>query len=309
VLASEPTVEEMCAGTLGLDPEVQQFVDVQCEVNATVFGDGVEPSAAYAVEGWNATTGTYTVFGASGQIAEFETVYVLAGNVAVDAPDLFALGVDVAFAMGVLTGPEGSIAVSGTVLTTGALTLDEEPVLLINEVLEEPELAVFATAARLESGIRVTDLETLETTTLIGAPIGDSMVLLGSPTDPSTVYAVGLDGGGAAPGSIGSGDSTAQQECIGQAYARYQIAVDAAVATYKACMTAALKTALECAIGCGLLSLFIPLLPAIIGCGLCIAYYATTANQCGDNLSIAMDAAGKTLALDLRACGVLLVHD
>ncbi|GIK18040.1 MAG: hypothetical protein DYG93_03685 [Leptolyngbya sp. PLA2] len=289
----------VCNGGVSVPPEIQPWVDLQCQVHQAIFADAAEPSAAYVIDTAVQGPGYYTGINHEEREIEFEAVWVVQVDVESVTPELAAQGVTCHPVIGRLSGDEGQVPIAGVVIRTRGVILVEEDVflLLVNAVLSEADFEVFAQAGRIAGGVRIIDATTLSSTPLALATSAEAMWIHGS--DVSTIFRQG----GNVPG--------VDVACVERAYRRYNIAVNAANQSAEACYDNAWAVFVICMTGCGVVATVIPgvsWIASVVCVGLCVATSALMYEACGTQHSIALDAAKQQLALDLEACGVVIVE-
>ncbi|HRQ71554.1 MAG TPA: hypothetical protein PLU35_00835 [Phycisphaerales bacterium] len=290
---TRPDDHPACNGGPSAPPEVQEWVDLHCQIHQALFADAAEPSAAYAINTPIQGTGYYAGVNHEGREVEFEAIWVVQGDVGSVAPELAAQGVTCHLVIGRLSAEAGQVPIAGMVVRPmGFVFPEEEYVLFVGAILSEAELEVFAEAARITSGVRVTDASTLSSTPLAMATSAEVMWVQTS--DMSTVFR----DGGSVPG--------VDMACVQRAYRAYNIAVSAANAAVASCMTDAMITFSICMAVCAG-SAFLPGVGWVwtaICAGACLANQARQMATCVVNLNIALEAAKQNLILALQACGM-----
>lgn len=157
-----PATDTSCTQTLSVPPEVQEWVDLQCAVNTAIFGDGLEPSAAYAMDAAVEGPGSYTGQTYDERPIELDVVWTVAADLEHEAPELVAEGVAAQFVIALMSGVGGDVPIAGIVMQTGSLALDEGSVLMVCDILSESEFGLFQTVGALEQGMQVWNISTNE---------------------------------------------------------------------------------------------------------------------------------------------------
>lgn len=297
-----PTLDTSCTQTLSVPAEVQQWIDLQCAVNSAIFGDGLEPSAGYAMDTAVEAPGFYTGQTYDGRPIELDVVWTVAADLENEAPELATEGVTAHFVIALMSGVGGDVPIAGVVMQTGPYTLDEGYVLIVCDILCEAEFALFQDAALLDQGMQVWNVSTNEVGPLDTLD-PDALTLWSPGFDPST-FIQATPGG--TPGSIGIG-----LDCIEAADEILQIDLNAAQERLASCVTDAMA-AFAVALGlCALaavalvnpLSFFINL--ACVA--LAAALLAGMLRGCAHDLMIDMAAAYARYRVALQQCGVLIL--
>lgn len=296
-----PATDTSCTQTLSVPPEVQEWVDLQCAVNTAVFGDGLEPSAAYAMDTAVESPGLYTGQTYDERPIELDVVWTVAADLENGAPELVAEGVTAQFVIALMSGVGGDLPIAGVVMQTGPYTLDEGYVLMVCDVLSETEFALFQNVALLEQGMQVWNMTTNEVGSL--ETLEPQALTLWLPGfDPSTLIQ-GTPGG--TPGGIGVG-----AECVDLAYANFEIDRDAAAAEAAICIALVMAIWAVGVAACTAGSLLLgPLSP--LGFALCLAPFmaeqALGLAACAAIAAVKMHAAWERLRLALLQCGVMIL--
>ncbi|MCL4221296.1 MAG: hypothetical protein KJZ65_07990 [Phycisphaerales bacterium] len=197
--SASASTETSCTQTLSVPPEVQDWVDMQCAVNTAIFGDGLEPSAAYAMDTAVDQPGFYTGQTYDERPIELDVVWTVAADLENEAPELVAEGVTAQFVIALMSGDGGDLPIAGIVMQTGTLTLDDGPIRMVCDILSESEFDLFQDVAALEQGMRVWNMSTNEAGSLETLD-PDAMTLWLPGIDPSTLIQ-GTPGGN--PGGNG----------------------------------------------------------------------------------------------------------
>jgi len=231
-----------------LPPEAaaaQAFVDMQCQIHQTLFNDGSEAGVAFRLGDTDITTpGAYPATDWRGEEVQFKVVRAISMDLQELEPELFDQGVIARIVFGRLAGPAGDVNVSGVAIYPKEITLDEEFLLLVSEVLTEPQLAIHEEISRIQAGVRVLDTGTFQSHSL--ATVTSAATMFAAGADMSSLFATGVN-------AAGGGEVDAS--CVEAAYAQYQIAMDAANASMAACLiNATVEFAAEMA-GCALIAI------------------------------------------------------
>ncbi|KAA0217272.1 MAG: hypothetical protein DYG94_01455 [Leptolyngbya sp. PLA3] len=296
-----PSTDTSCTQTLSVPPEVQDWVNMQCAVNAAAFNDGLEPSAAYAMDTAVEAPGLYTGQTYDERPIELDVVWTVTADLENEAPELVAEGVTAQLVIALMSGVGGDVPIAGIVMQTGTLTLDEGYLLLVCDILSESEFATFQSAALLEQGMQVWNMSTSEIGSL--ETLDPEALTLWLPGfDPSTLIQ-GTPGGN--PGGIGVG-----ADCVNFAYANFQIDKDAAAAEAAICIALVMAIWAVGVAACTAGSLLLgPLSP--LGFALCLAPFmaeqALGLAACAAIAAVNMNAAWERLRLALLQCGVMIL--
>jgi len=273
------------------DPDLQSVFELHCSVHSTLFNDGQSPTVVYSFEDPIEQPGVYDGFNYRDQNVEFDVVYAVEADIQNEVPSLFAAGGSVHMVAGTLAGTAGEVAVAGAVLY--GLTNESDYMLLVTSTLSSAELAIFTNAAAITKGAVVIDDST-------------SYPVATATTVPATLSVYGGDF--STLHGVGSG---VDPSCVQAAYDTYNNSVDTANAILAVCLASAIALHLACM---GLCSAAVLLGP--IGWGLtaacvlaCLAELAVASAACTATAMIMIDAAHDQLAIDLAACGIIVVED
>lgn len=296
-----PSTDTSCTQTLSVPPEVQEWVDLQCAVNTAIFGDGLEPSAAFAMDTAVEAPGLHTGQTYDERPFELEVVWTVAADLENEAPELVAEGVTARFVIALMSGAGGDLPIAGVVMQTGTYTLDEGYVLMVCDILSESEFALFQDVALLEQGMQVWNMSTNEVGSLETLE-PEALTLWLPGLDPSTLIQ-GTPGG--TPGPIGGAN------CVRAAEQILRIDLDAAQARLASCVTDAMVVFTLALAACALAAVFL-VSPFsflyIIGCvAIAAAVLAGMFRGCANVLMIDMAAAYARYRVALQQCGVLIL--
>lgn len=295
-----PSTDTSCTQTLSVPPEVQEWVDLQCAVNTAIFDDGLEPSAAYAMDTAVEGPGLYTGQTWDERPIELDVVWTVAADLENEAPELVAEGATAQFVIALMSGIGGDVPIAGIVMQTGSLTLDEGLVPMVCDILSESEFGLFQTVAALEQGMQVWNMSTNEVGSLEMLD-PDAMTLWLPGFDPSTLI---QETPGGTPGPIGIAP-----ECVEEANARFDSCAAAARATAATCIARAIRDFGLCMLLCAAIGLVAPLpwIPSLICAAACTVGLLNGLSDSADDLAIALAACWGTLRQELALCGVRIL--
>jgi len=277
----------------GLPEDVQDMITTQCEVHAAIFADQIEPSFVYGFPGPMPQPGTWTGHDYLNRQVEFHADWTMPLNLRDLAPDLWARGIEVYIVVGALSGPAGAAHVSALEIKTGDLSLDQEYLLFVTEVVTQQRSDEFKAISRIQAGPRVMDPATAQFYSIDEAPF---VPIWSSAADLSTLY---ITNGGS---PVGSG-------CLNNAFANYNLCMQTAQTNLESCMIDVILDWSICMGFCAAGSLLLPVTTILVGLcvAACFAYAARQTASCLRNYSNAADACKQQLILDVRACGANIV--
>jgi hypothetical protein len=292
-----PITDTTCEQTLSVPPEVQDWIDMQCVVNNAIFDDGLEPTAAFAIDTAVTQPGTYAGEAYDGREISLEAAFVVEADLENEAPELILDGVSAYLVIARLSGAAGNLPVVGLVMQTGTYTPDTEYLLLVCDVMSEEDFSLFADATRIAGGVRVLDVGTFTSEPLSSTEMTGTIWM--AENDPATLYRD-------EPGGQGGGIDL---NCIRAAYKAYQIAVDAARAVTAICVAGVVGLFAVC-MGALLATAWLlgPIGPiaAGIGAAACLSELSIGLAGCTAIAAIEMNAAAQQLQAALLGCGVII---
>ncbi|HHN77489.1 MAG TPA: hypothetical protein ENK11_02280 [Phycisphaerales bacterium] len=286
-----------CVEILDAPPEVQEYANLQCQVNTALFDGGLEPTVVYTMDTPVTQPGTYSGQTYDGRTIALNAVFVVELDLENAAPDLAGQGVSGYLVVARMTGSAGSVQIAGVVIETGSLTLDEQPILIISNVLSDEDYAAFADLTRIAGGVRVVDTSTLTIEPLSSVDSAESAWVSGK--DPATIFT----------GAVVNRGGAVDVQCVQQAYTNYQIDADAAAWRAGICVAEAMGIWAICMAAC--IATFAwggVNFPGTAICVLsCLAVAAIASARCFADLAVDMRAARQRLMNALLACGVTIV--
>ncbi|MFN7020948.1 MAG: hypothetical protein ACK4WH_06425, partial [Phycisphaerales bacterium] len=233
-----------CPDTTRQDQDISDFVDVQCQVQETIFADGVEPGMAYGFGTDITRTGLYYGERWNGSEVSFDAVHVLELNIKDSAPALYSQGVSARAVVGKLGGRAGGAYIRGAVMSMGTLSTDTKYLLLVASVISENDVDLYAQATRVQAGVRALDVQTFVSYPL--SAVTSASAMSASPDDLASLYGTGVNAGG------GGVDAN----CVKSAYGAYNIAMKAANDRLANCIVDAVTCFAICMRHCAVGSFF-----------------------------------------------------
>ena len=285
-----------CEAPLTTDPDVQRFIDQQCDARAAMFGDAQDPGTAFAFDRPLNKPGLFDGKTWLDEPITIEIVHAVPADLKNHAPDLFFLGVEAYALVGTLAGPAGSIPVHALAVSdpSGAAPIHA---LIVADTLTPAQLDAYAALTRLDAGPRVVDSQTGASKPL--SAYDTHADLWAYEGDLATIYAQ--------PASNPPG---VDPNCVRAAYKRHRIAVNAAHDRYTACVALAMIEFNLCMGGCvaGVIwgGFGVPL--TLTCSAICLASKVALMSYCQYVYSTDIEAARRTLIVDLEACGMIIAE-
>jgi hypothetical protein len=281
-----------CDGTVSIPTGLQDLLAAHCTARLATFGDDQDPGTCFEFGKSLDKLGIYEGTTWLGEPITLLVVHVADAGLQGD-PDFAASGTEGFAVYGTLAGPLGSIPVGGIAFSN--FPGGSQHVFMITRTLTTGELEVFSNATMIRAGVAVVDTATAAVSPL--AELGSAATVLANAENLSVLYA--------------SDGNEIDVDCVKLAYARHNIATDAARGTYKACMVTKAVEFAACMGFCAATA-FVPgpWTPFLVtGCSLtCLVYEASEMVGCEATYYYATKAADETLRLDLAACGVTFFY-
>jgi hypothetical protein len=274
--------------------EVIDYANVLCTVWQAMFNDGSSPGLGFGFVKDIAQPGKYTGNVWDGREVGFEAVMVVNLDLKTNAPELYEQGVVARGVVGRLSGVAGGVTIAGVVIVPKGITADDRFVLQVVQLLSSEDYATYTRNARIESGVRVLDVNTWKSIPL--SEVTSASSLSASSDDLGSLYGTDVNVAGA-----GGAVDTA---CVQRAYAAYAVSAQLARDNLETCMISAIRTFAICMAAAIAVSIWGTPAATVIASLACVAYEAERMATCVSTNSNAMRAAQQTLNNALRACGM-----
>lgn len=298
--AVPPVTDTACSNITTYPNEVQPWVQTQCTVDETLFGDEWAASSAYYVEGDVQTGGGVTLKTYDHREAHLSVVYAQEVKMpgAEATPNIEALRPT--FVVGRMKGSVGSLPVFGVAFNEAGRGLADQTVFSVISITDEETLEAYTTMVRvLAAEVRVLSLTSLQSKPLSQTSLtaGELMV---SDADPSQLLTLTANLGNAP-----AAGSEPDPECIKRAYEDYAIDMQQAKDNLNTCVMGvmALWTAMVAIcvapavfplIGWGLSlgCLAAAMAEQVIGLGICTSMNANEVKAANARLKLALSRCG-----------------
>jgi len=280
-----------CDGSLSVPPATQGWINVQCQIRQATFGDQVDPGIAYKFDVPINKNGTFAGLTYQSEAVTLTIVHTVQSDMKIVASELYSSGAEVYTVFGKLGGPAGKVPVLGIAMK--GVTDDGGWMFMVASIPTMNQMDAFSAMSRLAGGVRV-----VNSTTGVSTPLDevDSPTFLSAhSSDLSTLYCCN---------GVTTGNDV-DTECLEAAIARYDVAMQAAMASLSACTANAAKVFAACmllALGASIWTV----IGAAVGAVACAVYLALQLDGCTDQYEIAANAARQVLRLDFEACGLII---
>ena len=310
--ATPPANHATCSTVPASAPQVvKDFVALQCQLHATIFADGTEPSVSYVLAEEPNEGSVMTGLSPNGHSIEFSAVEFHANKHQDDGSANYpqALNGQMTYSLvGTIIGSAGKervFAICFNEQLQGPIGQDRW-LIIVTKIVDAETLDIFAQKNRILAGVRVMSLLTLQSAPLKDVDV-EGQALVANVSDLGTMMtpnALLLDTTTQQP-SPGS-----QEACVAAAYAQYNIMLDLASDILKIgllAVTALFVLAMAACAAIAIGTAFVGFLGAAVCAGLALGEQIIGSAAVVAAYQVTVNAANRSLRAALAACGVFLV--